>query len=140
MTGSWSPKRRMCVREKTPWSSAFSTLQNALSYVKLADIGIPVAIAPHESQSGDDRSRGHPRQASADRVSCCAPDEGGSAGRNVAELIVAFFSLFLSFSFLTGTLNIRTRTRPSVGLPEKSPRLRLRLRSGTGKINDSGTR
>ncbi|CAG1995455.1 unnamed protein product [Fusarium graminearum] len=72
------------------------------------------------------------------RVSCCAPDEGGSAGRNVAELIVAFFSLFLSFSFLTGTLNIRTRTRPSVGLPEKSPR--LRLRSGTGKINDSGTR
>ncbi|VTO82745.1 unnamed protein product [Fusarium graminearum] len=74
------------------------------------------------------------------RVSCCAPDEGGSAGRNVAELIVAFFSLFLSFSFLTGTLNIRTRTRPSVGLPEKSPRLRLRLRSGTGKINDSGTR
>lgn len=67
MTGSWSPKRRMCVREETPWSSAFSTLQNALSYVKLADIGIPVAIAPHESQSGDDRSRGHPRQASADR-------------------------------------------------------------------------
>ncbi|PTD01795.1 hypothetical protein FCULG_00010507 [Fusarium culmorum] len=136
MTGSWSPKRRI-----PPWSSAFSTLQNALSHVKLADIGIPVAIAPHGSQSGDDRSRGYHRQASADGVSCCAPEEGGSAGRNVAELIVVFLSLFLSFSFLTGT-DPQYQDQDQSGFTRKSPRLRLRLRlrSGPGKINDSGTR
>jgi len=53
---------------------------------------------------------------------CHVALRGGSAGRNVAE-------------------STSTRAQPHNGsLPEKSPRLRLRLRSGAGKIRVSGSR
>jgi hypothetical protein len=42
-----------------PWSSAFSTLQNLLSHVKMADIGTPARLPHFASQSGDDRSQGY---------------------------------------------------------------------------------